>query len=97
MKENPLFYTVSMAKLCAGQGYYEASAGIYRRLLEKEPDREDLQTALADVEEKLASQAQAPPGKTARLESLVREWVSLMVEHDIRQKFERIRGSIRRQ
>ncbi|MDY6825343.1 MAG: hypothetical protein SWH68_16345 [Thermodesulfobacteriota bacterium] len=95
MKENPLFYTASMAKLCASQGYYEAAAGIYRRLLEKEPDREDLKAALVDVEEKLA-EGDAPAGKTERLESLVREWVSLMVEHDIKQKFEKIRGSLRR-
>ncbi|MDY6903957.1 MAG: hypothetical protein SWH61_04650 [Thermodesulfobacteriota bacterium] len=96
MKENPLFYTVSMAKLCAGQGYFEASAMIYRRLLEEDPDREDLKTALAGVEETLASQTGPSEGKTEWLESLVREWVSLMVEHDIKQRFDKIRGSIRR-
>ena len=48
-----VFYTVTMAKVYAEQGYYEQSAEIYRFLLKNDPGRQDLVAALSEVEKKL--------------------------------------------
>lgn len=101
MTDNALFYTESMAQLCARQGHLEKSAEIYRHLLEKEPAREDLKQALEDIEARL-SVLKAPPvvqdtaaGGQKRLDGLIQQWISLLVENDIKQRFDKIRNRIR--
>jgi tetratricopeptide (TPR) repeat protein len=42
--------TVTMAEIYAAQGYTDQAAGIYRRLLSKEPGRSDLQSRLDELE-----------------------------------------------
>ncbi len=52
MEENDSFgevYTLTMAQVYQEQGHFEKAAAVYRHLLEKEPDRKDLQEALAGV------------------------------------------------
>ncbi len=103
MIREAFFYTVSMARLCARQGYLEKSAEIYRFLLETEPDRKDLQEALADVEARLSTAAEPPAaavssatkGEPGRLEGLIQQWIGLLVEKDIKQRFDNIRGRMR--
>jgi hypothetical protein len=101
MTDEALFYTVSMAKLCARQGHLEKSAEIYRHLLEKNPEREDLKQAFEDVDARL-SVLNAPPviqnkaaGGQKRLDGLIQQWISLLVEKDIKQRFDKIRSRIR--
>ena len=55
--EDKTFYTVTMARVHADQGRYEAAARIYRYLLDRTPDRPDLQSALNDVLTKTARSA----------------------------------------
>lgn len=97
MKNDPLFYTASVAGLCARQGHFEKSAEIYAFLLEREPGREDLKQALDGVKGRLAqagAEKAPPPGN--RLESMIGTWVSLLVENNLRQKFESLQDSVRR-
>lgn len=72
---SPRFYTVTMAKLYADQGYLRKAAQVYRQLLRKEPGREDLQLALKEIERKIGSQTH-PSQKALGL--LLREWVGLL-------------------
>lgn len=101
MTSEAFFYTVSMARLCARQGHLEKSAEIYRHLLQAEPDREDLQQALAEVEQQLSTAdtlpaAQAPEADAPRrLDGLIQQWISLLVEKDIKERFARIRSRFR--
>lgn len=69
------FYTVTMAKLYADQGYLRKAAQVYRQLLKKEPGREDLRLALKEIEWKIDNQTH-PSQKALGL--LLREWVGLL-------------------
>ena len=68
--------TATMAKIYAGQGHYDMAADIYRHLLRERPDRRDWADALAQIEAKLADQAERgrrdPTGRLA-------EWIGLML------------------
>ena len=48
------FFTATMARLYAEQGYLRKAAQVYRHLLELEPHREDLSRCLQTVEEQIA-------------------------------------------
>ena len=69
------FYTVTMAKVYADQGRYEAAARIYRYLLDQTPDRPDLQQALEAVLAKLPE----TPRQWKDVSTLVERWVGLML------------------
>jgi hypothetical protein len=99
MKNNPLFFTASMAKLCADQGYVEQSLAIYQYLLKSDPENQALREAMAGVEARSAAAAGAPSSgeeKPEGLEPMIQKWVSLLVEHDLKSKFDKIRNSIKK-
>ncbi len=75
MTREPSFYTASMAKLYADQGYWQKAAEIYRFLLQRYPHNEELRAALQEIEQQQA-QRQAPTCKDLQL--LMREWSDLM-------------------
>lgn len=70
--------TATMAKIYAGQGHYDMAAEIYRHLLRGNPDRRDWADALAQIEAKLAAQAdnrfRDPAGRLA-------EWIGMMLNY----------------
>jgi hypothetical protein len=72
------FYTATMARLHTDQGRYEEAAKIYRYLLEKEPERIDLQTDLNAVLEK---QQQAKMN-WEDVRPTVEQWVGLVLGLD---------------
>ncbi|MFP4445178.1 MAG: hypothetical protein ACLFPD_02895 [Desulfosudaceae bacterium] len=104
MKDNPLFYTVSMARLCAAQGHADKSAEIYRYLLKNDLGNDDLRKALAAVTETGQADgsfpAPVPDGKTdtepvpEHLQHLVNRWISLLVERDLKRRFDEVRHRI---
>ena len=75
MIDDPQFYTKTMAKIYAEQGLYEKSAEIYRYLLNKEPDQQDIIEALMGVEKEIADTGSADE---SRLVSLFDNWITLM-------------------
>ena len=68
------FETETMAKIYADQGHYEKAAVIYRRMLMKAPEREDLRRRLEAIEalQKTAGESDL----TGRLS----EWVQLLMK-----------------
>jgi tetratricopeptide (TPR) repeat protein len=74
-KEDTTFYTVTMARVYADQGRYEAAARIYRYLLDQTPDRSDLKQALDAVMAKLPE----APRQWTQIAGLVERWVELML------------------
>jgi hypothetical protein len=71
---NP-YETATMAKVFASQGYLRQAARIYRCLLERNPQREDLADELATVEHRIAAQKGPSRGE---LGLLIREWADLI-------------------
>jgi tetratricopeptide (TPR) repeat protein len=73
--EDTTFYTVTMARVYADQGRYEAAARIYRYLLDQTPDRSDLKQALDAVLAKLPE----APRQWGDVAGLVEHWIDLML------------------
>ncbi len=86
MTDNTDFYTKTMAKVYADQGYFEKAAEVYRYLLKQDPERQDIVEALAEVEIKLSEKA---PDKLALLFG---EWIDLAVKYNSLQKLKKIKG-----
>jgi adenylosuccinate lyase len=72
------FFTPTMAKLYADQGYLRKAVQIYRHLVQQEPDRGDLRQDLAAVEERIRQQTHP---STKELGLLMREWADLIRKH----------------
>jgi hypothetical protein len=85
--EDKTFYTVTMARVHADQGRYEAAARIYRYLLDRNPDRPDLQHALDDVLAKLPD----APRCWVDIAGSVERWIDLMLQTNALRKLERTR------
>jgi tetratricopeptide (TPR) repeat protein len=85
--EDKTFYTVTMARVYADQGRNEEAARIYRYLLDRTPDRPDLQNALDDVLAKLPE----APGRWADIAGSVERWIRLMLRYNALRKLERTR------
>lgn len=99
MKDNLIFYTASMAKLCAAQGYFDKSVEIYRQLLKSDSENELLRQSLAEVEASLTTITSkvsgTVEGRLEGLEPMIKKWVGLMVEHDLKSKFDKIRRNVK--
>jgi hypothetical protein len=76
--DDTIFYTATMAKLCADQGNLLKAAEIYRFLLEREPDRQDFRAALLEIETRLANQRIKDPQALA---SLFTKWIDLVFRY----------------
>ena len=72
------FQTATMAKVFADQGHYEKAAHIYRNLLKREPQRQDLADALCEVEERIS---EADKSSNENLAVLLGEWVELVFKY----------------
>ena len=70
------FHTATMAKVFADQGHFKKAADIYRNLLKREPQRQDLADALCEVEKRINETGTSPD---VNLESLLEEWLELVI------------------
>jgi len=86
MTNSPGFYTKTMAKVYADQGYFAKAAEIYRHLLKQDPERQDIVEALAEIEIKLSEKA------SDKLVLLFGEWIDLAVKYNSLRKLKKIRG-----
>ena len=73
------FYTHTMAQVYTQQGHYDKAAEIYRYLLDREPERRDIQEALADIEEKIG---EGRGGSDRNLIPLFRQWIDLAMRYN---------------
>jgi hypothetical protein len=69
------FFSATIARLYADQGYLRKAAHVYRYLLREQPDRMELRRELAAVEENI--RLQTHPSKK-ELGLLIRDWGALM-------------------
>ena len=76
MTDHPDFYTKTMAKVYANQGYLTKAAEIYRFLLKQEPDRQSLIDELSEIEKKLSEKAPDDPVL------LLSKWIDLMLKYN---------------
>ena len=72
------FQTATMAKVFADQRHYEKAADIYRNLLKREPQRQDLADALSEVEQRIA---EAGKSSDENLVFLLGEWIELVFRY----------------
>ena len=89
METTPEFYTRTLAKVYADQGHYRQAAMIYRHLLEKEPDRQELRAELAEVEMILS---QIGDGPARDLSPLFRRWFDLIGRYNTMQRLKRLKA-----
>lgn len=89
MTLSPAFYTATMARLFAEQGYLRKAAEIYRHLLLHEPENEAFRQALAVLEHRLAQQP-APTRKDTAM--LLREWALMLKRTGPKQRDTTIRS-----
>jgi hypothetical protein len=75
MNASPQFFTATMARLYAQQGYLRKAAQIYRHLVQQKPDRKDLIDDLRDIEGRIARQTH--PSRR-ELGLMLREWAELL-------------------
>ncbi|MCG2754002.1 MAG: hypothetical protein L6247_00270 [Desulfobacteraceae bacterium] len=88
MTDNPDFYTKTMAKVYAGQGYLSKAAEIYRFLLKQEPDRQDIIDELSEIDRKLSEKAQSDPVL------LLSKWIDLELKYNNLKKLKNIRNAL---
>ena len=83
--------TATLARVFAEQGHWEKAAEIYRNLLQHDPQREDLQRALAEAETGMRT-----AGRTSsqELASLFGEWIDLLLQYDRLRKLRRLRARL---
>jgi len=79
-----------MAKVYADQGKLEKAAEIYQYLLEKEPGRQDLIDALAEIDKKRLEK------DPERLGDLLSIWLDLLLRHSRLQQLKKLKTSFER-
>ncbi|MBC8200043.1 MAG: hypothetical protein ISS67_01540 [Desulfobacterales bacterium] len=87
MTDHPDFYTKTMAKVYADQGYLSKAAEIYRLLLKQEPDRKDLIDELSKIEKKLSEKTPNDPVL------LLSKWIDLELKYNNLKKLKNIRNA----
>ena len=87
MNKDDVFYTKTMAKVYADQGKLEKAAEIYQYLLAKEPGRQDLIDALAEIDKKRLEK------DPERLGDLLSIWLDLLLRHSRLQQLKKLKTS----
>ncbi|MBA3037407.1 MAG: hypothetical protein FP814_13065 [Desulfobacterium sp.] len=90
MADDNTFNTVTMAEIYAKQGLYDKAAEIYNKLLEHDPDRNDLIEALSALEK---MRVEANKDLKKRLVPLFSEWLDLMLCNNRMKLLERLKDA----
>ena len=91
MEPNGDIYTVTMARVYAGQGHWDKAIEIYQHLLKQEPNRKDLAEALADLKNRMDGGVGTERKKFEDLIPLYREWIDLLFQHDRLKKLKKLK------
>ena len=84
-------YTETMAKVYADQGHWAKAVEIYRRLVQTEPQRQDLVDALEHARQKIEVKSDTRP---AELVPLFREWIELLLQQEKLEKLKKLRSKL---
>ena len=90
MNKDDVFYTKTMAKVYADQGKLEKAVEIYQYILEKEPGRQDLIDALAEIDKKRFEK------DPESLSDLLSMWLDLLLRHSRLQQLKKLKTSFER-
>ncbi len=99
MTKHSEFFTATMAKVYASQGYLEKAANIYNYILEKAPHREDLKVAMQELKDRIKKVQVKEDGEIktsvkqedeSGLTDLFEEWIVLLLRHDNILKLQKI-------
>jgi hypothetical protein len=71
-------YTLTMARVYAGQGHWQKAVEIYRQLVMEQPEREDLRDGLKAAEEALLAQGSS---QLDELAPLLQTWLKLQIRY----------------
>lgn len=82
-------YTLTMARVYAGQGHWGNAVEIYRHLVEEQPDREDLLKALQLAQEQLEAQGVK---RLEDLSPLLNTWLKLLTRVHQLEKLSKIKA-----
>jgi hypothetical protein len=86
--KDEVFYTRTMAKVYAGQGNLGKAAEIYTYLLKKDPGRQDLVDALAEINSKGFDKDRE------NLLVLFTEWIDLLLKYSRMQQLKKLKKYI---
>ncbi|MEJ5359141.1 MAG: hypothetical protein WHT06_10760 [Desulfobacterales bacterium] len=78
-------WTATLARLYTQQRLWDQAACVYRELVAREPDRQDLREELAQVEAHLAK---------GRMEKLLQRWVELLFDYRRIRALRRLRSGL---
>ena len=81
-------YTLTMARVYAGQGHWKKAVEIYRHLVMEEPERDDLREALEAAEEALVDQG---GGHLDELAPLLQTWIKLQTRYQHLKKLKKMK------
>ena len=81
-------YTLTMARVYAGQGHWKKAVEIYRHLVMEQPEREDLRDGLKAAEEALMEQGASLLDELA---PLLQTWLRLQTRCHHLEKLKRIK------
>ncbi len=90
MNKDDVFHTKTMAKVYADQDKLEKAAEIYQYLLKKEPRRQDLIEALAEIDKERLKKDHED------LDELFSTWLDLLLNHGRLQKLKKLKTSFER-
>ncbi|MBU4287230.1 MAG: hypothetical protein KKI12_03550 [Proteobacteria bacterium] len=82
------FHTKTMANVYAMQGYFAKASEIYRYLLKHNPESQELNDLLSEVEKKLN---QKEKKDREILEKLFRKWIYLQLSYNRLQKLKKFK------
>jgi len=87
MNNQTEFYTKTMAKLYAEQGYFAKAVEIYRHLLKHDTESRELNNLLYGVEKKFNERQKKD---REILEKLFRKWIYLQLSYNRLQKLKKL-------
>jgi len=82
------FHTKTMANVYARQGYFAKASEIYRYLLKHNPESQELNDLLSEVEKKLNEKEKKD---REILEKLFRKWIYLQLSYNRIQKLKQFK------
>ncbi|MBN1930007.1 MAG: hypothetical protein JW786_00160 [Desulfobacterales bacterium] len=83
------FYTATLAKVYAKQGYLEKAAQIYKSLLEREPKRPDLIEALSEIEKENLKKSKM---NAKNLVPIFSKWIELILRYNKLQNLKKLKN-----
>jgi len=84
--------SMTLARLFAAQGHWEKAAAMYRRMLELEPERQDIAQALSEAEQQLLTPERRHSSQD--LGVLLGQWIDLMLRNDRLRKLNRLKNRL---